>query len=264
MIMVGKKLTKGFTLIELLVVISIIALLLSILMPSLQKVKSLARMSVDSSNQRQVVLAVNTYAAGWQKMPPSIQGYNHSNGSIAWTIPFRLNYHPPGTSSIEGINGGCMGRILGSYLEVPTVFQSPFIGDDLAEKKEQYLEGSTQYLNSSYFLLWNYQGWKSLGFEGPSLKNKNKLLTAGFLLWNNGVWADQRWVSCYKFDGASKSGDPVAGEWYKKFDPDQEPIQLKLNAGYFDGHVERYEFEDSRELVNRSTETYFYVPSKLY
>ncbi len=44
---------NGFTLIELLVVISIIALLLSILMPSLQRVKELARSTVCMSNLRQ-------------------------------------------------------------------------------------------------------------------------------------------------------------------------------------------------------------------
>lgn len=52
---------KAFTLIELLVVISIIALLLSILMPALTKVKDQARVVVCKSNLRQLTLAFETY-----------------------------------------------------------------------------------------------------------------------------------------------------------------------------------------------------------
>jgi len=52
--MLNLEKNKGFTLIELLVVISIIALLLSILMPSLQKVKEMARETVCTANIRQL------------------------------------------------------------------------------------------------------------------------------------------------------------------------------------------------------------------
>ena len=52
----------GFTLIELLVVISIIAMLLSILLPSLSRAKESARRSVCSSNLRQLTLAWTAYA----------------------------------------------------------------------------------------------------------------------------------------------------------------------------------------------------------
>jgi len=57
------KKTKGFTLIELLVVISIIALLLSILMPGLQKAKEAARRVVCSSNMKQLATGNFSYAA---------------------------------------------------------------------------------------------------------------------------------------------------------------------------------------------------------
>ena len=55
------SLRPGFTLVELLVVIAIIALLLSILTPSLMKAKSLAKRIECAANLRQVYLAVNLY-----------------------------------------------------------------------------------------------------------------------------------------------------------------------------------------------------------
>lgn len=53
--------TKGFTLVELLVVISIIALLLSILMPSLTKARNSAKTVVCMSNLKQLALAYCMY-----------------------------------------------------------------------------------------------------------------------------------------------------------------------------------------------------------
>ena len=67
---------NGFTLIELLVVISIIALLLSILMPSLQKVKEQARKVVCSANLRSICLGIVLYATDFgDKTPPGGDNY---------------------------------------------------------------------------------------------------------------------------------------------------------------------------------------------
>ncbi len=56
-----QHLKKGFTLIELLVVISIIALLVSILMPALGKAKDQAKKTVCSSNLRSLTMAMKYY-----------------------------------------------------------------------------------------------------------------------------------------------------------------------------------------------------------
>lgn len=64
--------TNGFTLVELLVVISIIAILLGILLPSLNLAREQAKSIVCRSNQRQAAIALNTYTSssnGWLAGP---------------------------------------------------------------------------------------------------------------------------------------------------------------------------------------------------
>ncbi|MCP4592163.1 MAG: prepilin-type N-terminal cleavage/methylation domain-containing protein [bacterium] len=55
---------RAFTLVELLVVVSIIALLIAILLPSLKKARDLAKSTVCLSNIRSLAVAVHQYASG--------------------------------------------------------------------------------------------------------------------------------------------------------------------------------------------------------
>ena len=66
---------KGFTLIELLVVISIIAVLLSVLMPALNMAKQKARMVICSNNLHQIAVGMNTYAASHDRYMSRQAGY---------------------------------------------------------------------------------------------------------------------------------------------------------------------------------------------
>lgn len=63
----------GFTLIELLVVVSVIAVLLAILLPSLGAVKERARRSVCRGNIRQFIIGLSVYANGDDSWLPSGQ-----------------------------------------------------------------------------------------------------------------------------------------------------------------------------------------------
>ncbi len=69
------KKTKGFTLMELLVVIAVIALLLAVLMPSLQKAREMAGRMICASNEKQLLVANNLYANAWDECycPPMMQ-----------------------------------------------------------------------------------------------------------------------------------------------------------------------------------------------
>jgi len=70
----------GFTLIELLVVISIIALLVSILLPALNEARSTARRVICSGNLRSTAGAMHQYATDFKGMLPH-QSYWSSGGS---------------------------------------------------------------------------------------------------------------------------------------------------------------------------------------
>ena len=68
---------QGFTLIELLVVVSIISLLVSILLPSLQKARSAARQAVCMTQVRQVGLGTDMYARDYNDQFPAYFGTNN-------------------------------------------------------------------------------------------------------------------------------------------------------------------------------------------
>ena len=76
------KQKNAFTLIELLVVVSIIALLVSILIPSIAKAKKQAEASVCLSNLRQIGFAANFYAADNEEFIP--RGDWDASGDITW------------------------------------------------------------------------------------------------------------------------------------------------------------------------------------
>ena len=63
---------RGFTLIELLVVIAILSLLVSILIPSLNRAKFLAKNVICQSNSRQIGIALITYTADFGDVIPQV------------------------------------------------------------------------------------------------------------------------------------------------------------------------------------------------
>lgn len=125
------KITKcGFTLVELLVVISIIALLLSILMPSLQKARQLAKNVVCSSNQHNIGLAVHAYASDYNGYIPAFQ---KNVPGVGWSDCYSFSNFVVASGTLKSVgpalltsDPGVAHRLTGSYLTNSDALFCPF------------------------------------------------------------------------------------------------------------------------------------------
>ncbi len=260
----GRK--KGFTLIELLVVISIIALLLAILMPALGKVKEAAKLVICSTNQHQLLLGVNTYAASNNDRYPTKLGQS-------W--PNYLNYRSAERTGLDN----AMHIFLGDYLPGVDVYVCPLSPRQSANMQKQY----TDYRNYdlipegtlvSYNMLWGgytfgaYTGSKSgKTFTGPEKGSSKvaKLLVSDVMSWH----LDKRWALSHKDKNGGfvmefdSFGNDWSNFWSLSADRYEFPkdYKSKMNAGYVDGSVERY---TSDEVEKFQLSCDFYLPQSWY
>jgi prepilin-type N-terminal cleavage/methylation domain-containing protein len=107
----------GFTLIECLVVIAIIAVLIGLLLPAVQKVREAGRRIESTNNLKQIMLAVHNYADGHQRQLPNIDGTapNRNQSVLAALLPY-----------LEQQNAGDLQGPIKNYLSPadPTIAES--------------------------------------------------------------------------------------------------------------------------------------------
>jgi len=256
----SKQKSKGaFTLIELLVVIAIISALMGILLPALGKVKRQARSLVNTSNQREIVNAANLFAIDNDERYPESVATLGIDPTWNWAEPMML--------TARQARCPCFHRSMSAYLrsyiyDAETMycpnsprkykyFQAAWDAGDDWDNPEMPIGPDQVY--GIYCFYWNYTGYleeRDYLFLGPrnsaSGGRCSKLLVSDYLGYNH--WRSPgAYSSCEKFAGASvNEGTQLSSDYWSGEVTDEPTVpEIKLRAGYTDGHVETYSSLDT-------------------
>jgi prepilin-type N-terminal cleavage/methylation domain-containing protein/prepilin-type processing-associated H-X9-DG protein len=151
----------GFTLVELLVVIGIIALLIGILLPALNKAREAARQVKCLSNMRQIAQATIQYTLANKGVMPARGGggvtwhdpANKANGAwdwIAWQRVIDPVTNGPGNGEDQKITDSALAKYLGGTKSEGTLDQVFRCPSDNLDQRPNHLTGPDKYYRYSY------------------------------------------------------------------------------------------------------------------
>ena len=242
------RLRRGFTLIELLVVISIISLLMGILVPALGAAKRQALSVLGAGDQRQIVNALLCYALDNDDLYPESVATVGEMDDWSWHEPTTLTgirkRHPSLNRS--------MSAYLRSYIPDASV-----LACRNAPKEHEFLQNAWDAgeawgigpLTGTYCYYWNYTGYLGPGefFEGPSGTaggpGESEMLMSCYFGYDN--WRSVgSYISCERFKNGGTTEETWFASAYYWSSPatgvDLSSLNIKLHAGYSDGHVGIY------------------------
>ncbi len=244
---------RGFTLVELLVVISIISVIMGIVLPVFGRVRRKARSILSMNNQRQITSAMNLFASDHNERYPESVATIGAGNTWNWFDSTRLTGIRRRSPQVHR----AMSEYLRSYIADASIMFCPN-----APHKYEYLQQAwdagdnwdnpkTSFpadpVGGSYCFYWNYRGFlggRRVVFRGPqgpaSSRRYSKLLVSDYFGYDH--WRNPgSYGSCELFNGAGITPETwlLSAYWSRKSTADDFP-EIKLRAGYTDGHIETY------------------------
>ena len=254
---VGNIRKRGFTLIELLVVISIISLMMGITLPVFSRVRRQARSILSMSNQRQITSTMNLYASDHNERYPESVATIGAGDTWRWTDSTKLTGIRRRSPQLHR----AMSEYLRRYITDASIMYCPNVPHKYEYLQQAWDAGDNwdnprnffpaDPVGGSYSFYWNYRGYlggRRVVFRGPqgpaSSRRYSKLLVSdyfGYDHWRN----PDSYSSCEPFDGADITPETwlLSAFWSRRSAPENSP-EIKLRAGYTDGHVETYSASD--------------------
>lgn len=242
----------------------ILALLMSILIPALQKAKRSAVDLLSTKNQRDILTGSLCYATDQNDRFPESVATLGTGTRWSWREPTVIT----GFQKRSPAYHRAVSEYLGNYVETALTMFCPsapsryefidqvWAGGDAWDNPNPDT-GTEDPLFGTYGLYWNYVGYlegRDKPFIGPRStsqgKYESKLMIAdyfGYGHWRNELTYGSRdaYGSCEKMSGSGiTAGTSVACDFWSLFNRDgnitPESIDVHLKAGYVDGHVETF------------------------
>ena len=199
----------GFSLVELLVVIGIIALLISMLLPTLNRARSAAKTTACSSNLRQLWQGVTIYAGDNRGQWPRFISADDGTGDTGAQSTNTLWWRPLPTAERRWIGLG----LLYPRLKTKHVYYCPNAPEDVdRELALDWNESPGQDLGGSYVLRGWAQSDPAAGGRGPLGKQIGGLKSramAGCYFLTSGVYQQLTLHPSYKMPVAFADGSVV-------------------------------------------------------
>ncbi len=254
----------GLGLIEVLVTLGIIVTLWAVMIPVVLNARRGASGVVTMNNQRLIVIAINFFAFDHNgKYPPS--------AATVGTFSEQWNWQQPNMLTSCGARGGELHRSVSAYLRsyiedagimfcpnAPTKYkylhQAWAAGDNWDNPETAW---PADPVVGTYCFYWNYKGFvadSKKPFTGPQRTagglGQSRLLISdyfGYGHWRNKTTygSSEAYGSCERIKGASVTrGTAVSSDFWSvqgvQDEAELHALNVKLHAGYTDGHVESY------------------------